>query len=366
MESLVGGGAEKVLVDILQNFDFDHYSVDLLLLTRKGIYLNSIPKEVKVNYLFENESWPYIILFKILKIIEAKWFMKKFISLFIAKEYDSIISFMEARSLRIHNYITEKTNNNVTWVHVDLKEMHWSKNEFLNIEQETLAYHKMNTIVVVSNQLKKSIKTLFGEACNIKVIWNPIDINKIKKHEAINHEKKKYLSFCSVGRLAKQKRFDRLIEIAKILKSEGRKATFNIIGMGGMYNELAKSIKDNGVEDMVYLKGFISPPYEEMSKNDVYICSSHTEGFPLVVCEAISIGLPVISTDICGPHEILLDEKNNIKYGLLVNNNLNSLYEGVKMIIDNPLLLKGLKEGSLKRREIFNINKTMNQIYSII
>lgn len=365
MESLSGGGAEKVLIDILRNFDYTNFNVHLLLLNKKGVYLKDIPNNVSVRYLFDEESFSYIITFKLLRRLNLSWLMKKYVSLFTDSYYDTIISFMEARSLRVHNYLYKRASRNVSWIHCDLKNMHWSKTEFLSFNQELEAYRKMDKVVVVSRQLVSSINSLFKESIVTDVVLNLIDSVNIQRYER-DASIGEYLSFCCVGRLAPEKRFDRIIYIANRLKSEGRKCVFNVIGQGELFDLLKKNIEDAGLEEMVLLRGFVSPPYELMAECDVFISTSDHEGYPLAVCEALCLGLPVISTDIVGSHEILYDEASDTAYGILVENNKVALYEAVKDIIDNPQHLDVLKRLAIQRREMFDVGGTMEKIYSII
>ena len=98
-----------------------------------------------------------------------------------------------------------------------------------------------------------------------------------------------------------------------------------------------------------------------MSQCDCFVCSSRTEGYSLVIAEAMCVGLPVISTRCAGPEEIL----EGGKWGVIVDNSTDGLYEGMRqMLIDNKT--EEYKELSLERAKSFDIEKTMSEVYSVL
>ena len=98
-----------------------------------------------------------------------------------------------------------------------------------------------------------------------------------------------------------------------------------------------------------------------MSKADLFVLPSLTEGYPLVLCEALCLGLPVVATNVAGSSEII----DNDKYGLLTEHDDESIYRAVKKMIDDDSLREYYHKKSLERAEIFDVDSVMNQIYSI-
>ena len=96
-----------------------------------------------------------------------------------------------------------------------------------------------------------------------------------------------------------------------------------------MKDTYQKFIDDNKLNDCVELTGFIDNPYPLLKKADLFVCSSLTEGFSTVVSEAIFLGTPVLTTDCAGMKDILGDSE----FGLIVENNENGLYEGLKQLL---------------------------------
>ena len=191
--------------------------------------------------------------------------------------------------------------------------------------------------------------------------YNPIDEDDIKKraNEKINILDSSAIKFITIGRLVEQKGYDRLIRVIKRLKEE-YDGVFQllILGDGEKKKQLEEYIKENKLTNIVKLQGFVKNPYPYLKNSDLFICSSRAEGYSLVIAESLILNVPVISTKCSGPNELL----DFGKYGMLVENDEDSLYLGLKNIIDDRNKLKELKKKSQKRSEIFNYKKTIERI----
>lgn len=95
----------------------------------------------------------------------------------------------------------------------------------------------------------------------------------------------------------------------------------------------------------VTLMGFQSNPYKYVSKMDLFVCSSYREGFSTAVTESIILNVPVITTDVSGMDEILLDGE----YGLIVPNDTDALYNGLKDLIMHPQKIELYKKRLMER-----------------
>jgi glycosyltransferase involved in cell wall biosynthesis len=95
---------------------------------------------------------------------------------------------------------------------------------------------------------------------------------------------------------------------------------------------------------------------------DIFLNTSEAEGYPLVLCEALCLGLPVVATNITGAHEIL----DNSKYGLLVQENVRDIYQGLKTMIDDELLRSDYARKSYKRSDVFSVERVLSQIDAVL
>lgn len=364
INSLEGGGAEKVLVDMLNHFDYSGFDVELLLLRKIGIYLKDVP-QIKIRYIFPNylsfvEKICYNLYSRLGTDIGYKLLTRNRVG-----NYDVIISFLEGKSLKYHTYVTYKADKNISWVHTDLLNNHYTIDSVFSQTQEQQAYALMDDIVFVSNDAKKQFEKLYpNNATQKAVILNPIDYDYISsyKREYNIDWKGRYFNIFSVGRLVEQKAYDRLIRLAKRLREDNCHFHVTIIGDGEERNKLEDLIVEYGLQNYVSLSGFFKPPYSKMAEADLFISTSFAEGYSLVLCEAFCLGLPVVSTRTTGPIELI----DNDKYGILVDHDDESIYQGVKRMIDDEQLRLHYHQMSLERAKIFNIEETMKQIYDVL
>ena len=368
INSLPGGGAEKVLYDILRKIDKQKYNIEIFLINKEGIYVDKIKKlNIKIDYLFlEREDKINFILYRKIKscILLIKKYLylsfPKLISKLKNKRYDIEIAFLEGNpTLLLGNRKT--TALKIAWVHNDLE-----KHRVLSKKNEKKAYSKMNKIICVSADSKKSVENLYPELeKKIEVIYNPIPKEEIleKSLEIENIYSKEKINIVTVGRLNVQKGYDILLKAHNELLKEGLDYNLYILGEGGERKNLEKYISENSIEKNTFLLGFKENPYPYIKQADIFISSSRYEGYPLVICEAICLEKPIIATKCTGPNEIL----EGGKYGLLAEvESVESLRENMKkLILDEELRIKYSKL-SKERSEIFDIKKTMKQIERVL
>ena len=195
-------------------------------------------------------------------------------------------------------------------------------------------------------------------------IYNPIDTEDIlqKANQPIDFDIPSSFNIVSIGRLVPQKGYDLLIPIIGRLRQEGHNVHLYVLGEGAERNHLEHIIKKENLQDLVHLIGFQKNPYAMTQKMDLFVCSSRAEGYSLVIAEAMTLGLPVVSTNCAGPNELL----DNGKYGLLVDNNETSLYQGISTVINDVTLKESLKEKSIKRSQAFNVKETLDALENLL
>jgi glycosyltransferase involved in cell wall biosynthesis len=125
---------------------------------------------------------------------------------------------------------------------------------------------------------------------------------------------------------------------------------------------LKEKAKALGVSEMCDFKGFGRPAYPYMKVADVFLNTSEAEGYPLVLCEALCLGLPVVATDITGAHEIL----DGSKYGLLVKEDVDDIYLGLRKMIDDAELRSAYAQKSVQRSEMFSVEEVLKEIDAVL
>ena len=277
------------------------------------------------------------------------------------KGFDTYIAFTEGYCTKILAHIPKQK---YAWVHIDLKALPWTINEkiYKNKQEEKNVYSNYNKVICVSNSVKRIMQEEYGLE-HVETIYNPIDsIEIITKSQEINDiDTSAGFNIISIGRLVPQKGYDLLIPIISRLVKEGINVHLYILGTGSEKERIESIIASEGIKHNIHLLGFQENPYSIMKKMDLFVCSSRSEGYSLVIAEALTLGLPVVSMNCSGPNELL----DNNKYGTLCDN-YEELYQAIRAAITGKNYYQDLKEKAAKRKDFFDITTTMKQINQLL
>lgn len=368
MNSLYGGGAEKVLQTILNNLDYSKYDVTLYSMHREEIDPEIYKGDFTYRVVFDSYQGSSKIATKIHGFFSKikGWIFnncssKLFYKLFIKGKYDVEIAFIEGESTKIIAGSDNKKSKKLAWVHIDMIENPWTSFLFKGDNDEAEHYKRFDKILCVSDSTKNAfIKKYSIDSNKVQTQYNPIDRQEILQKSMLgcNLPPKQRIRMISVGRLVAQKGFDRLLRIVSRLKNDGFDFELYILGEGEDRKALEEFIDKNDLYNTVILQGFESNPYSFMRASDLMVCSSRAEGFSTVVSEGVVIGMPVVSTDCAGVRELF----GEYPCGIITENDEDSLYEALRKVLSNPSLLEEYRAASEKRGEYFSLEKTMAQL----
>jgi glycosyltransferase involved in cell wall biosynthesis len=211
-----------------------------------------------------------------------------------------------------------------------------------------IIYSESDMLLVVSRGLSKQLKKEFDIDKKIINIYNGIKSGGVKSRVKTS----KPVRILSVGRLNQQKNYPLLINAACILKQRGVNFKLTIVGDGQEKKHLAKYIKQKNLQEDVVLVGWKNKMDQIYSNNDIFVMSSDFEGFGYVLIEAMSYGLPVVSTNSpYGPREVLADGK----YGILTPlGNSRVLARKIEELVYDKKKYKYYSEMSLQRTNDFS------------
>ena len=370
IESLSGGGAEKVLFDVVKGLDKSKYDILVKTITNNGVYYEDVKRVCKCESILNEEfnrkglfyKMLYKIKYKLIYKLPSKYIYKRLIK----DKYDIEVAFVEGFATKIIGSSNNRKSKKIAWIHIDPIERGYADKYFKNIKEHIKCYECFDKVVCVSDSVKEAVKNKYR--LNDKQLitqYNPIDRDNViaRSLEKIQFKKTTKLRIISVGRLVNQKGYDRLLKAINKLRGEVKNDfELFILGEGELRSELEDYINSNNLNEVVKILGFVENPYKYIAKSDLFICSSRAEGFSLVIAEALVLGIPVISTNCSGPNELL----NFGEYGMLVNNNENDLYKGLKEILNSNKLLEELKNKAKKRSNSFNYNETIDKIENYI
>lgn len=370
--SLPGGGAEKVLCDIISNLDSNKFDVTVMTIYDRGIYINEVKKYAKYKTCFKEltkganiyQKIKNVLITKVRHLLEnipEKYFYK----LMIKEKYDLEVAFLEDKSTKIIASSTNKKSKKYAWVHIDLEINNWCSKFYKNINEQIKCYKQFDKIVCVSEDCKNGFKRKIGIDNNVYTQYNPLnEVNIISKgnHMIDDIALSTKFKIISVGRLEEQKGYDRLLIAHKMLIEEGFDHELWILGDGSKKQEYIKYITDNKLTDSVKLLGFKDNPYKYIKHCDLFVCSSRQEGFSLVVAEAMILGKAILSTTCSGPNELL----GFGEYGMIVDNSTDGIYNGLKKFMVDKKLHEHYIEKSKNRGSEFNLMERIKEIENIL
>lgn len=367
IESLSGGGAEKVLVTLLKHIDYTKYNVTLMTVSDVGVLKNQIDFS-KINYktlISDSKNLFSDIINRIKYKLIYQYLPARIVNKLCIpqKGFDTYIAFTEGLCTKILAH-APKDKRKISWVHCDLKYLPWTieRGIYKNIEEEQKAYNKYNFVITVSNTVESVMRKEYALE-NVRTIYNPIDTDSIIeciKEKSIYNSSNEF-NIISIGRLVTAKGYDLLIPIVARLIKEGLNINLYILGEGAERENLEKLIVKKNVEKNIHLLGYVSNPYPILNNMNLFVCSSRSEGYSLALAEALVLGVPAVSTNCSGPNELL----DGYKYGELCNS-YEELESAIRKAATDTIYYNELKEKAAKRKEFFNINNTIKEIEEIL
>lgn len=359
IETLTGGGAEKVLRDLVNHMDqtkFDitvqtAFSCEASKYLAPGIrYKAMFPSDNKVNRLRYRAEAESGLAYR----------------LHIKDDYDIECAYLEMGSTKIMAASTNKKAKKLAWVHCDLQKAVSDPKAFA--EKAAPWYAKFDQVICVSKGVKKSFDELFQRRFPSTVLYNVIDDALIaNRAQNVPPERSGMQSpiVMAVGRLSPPKNYLRLLKAHEQLMQEGVEHQLWIIGEGTERSRLEEYVAEHHLQKSVFLPGFRENPYAYMNCADVLACSSSYEGFSTFVTESVILGKPIVTTDCFGMREILGDSE----YGLITENNDESFVSGLRQMLTDEKLRTHYSRQAKRRASDFSacvLTKNAERYYSAL
>ncbi|WP_158860033.1 glycosyltransferase family 4 protein [Lunatibacter salilacus] len=347
--SLQSGGMERVMSELANYFcGKREYEIHLILYGLKREIFYQVPENIHIHipdFDFDNNKRTW-------NTIKTLWFLRQKIK---AIQPDTVLSFGELwnnfvllANLGLKNpvFVSDRCQPNKS-----LGKLHDALRKWL--------YPKAAG-VICQTELARGIYSKMFSHTNLVVIGNPI--RSIEKNPLINKEN----IILSVGRLIKSKHHDELIRIFSKIEAGDWKLI--IVGDDALKEKnkekLASLIQELGLKERVELAGKRLDVEDFYNKAKIFAFTSSSEGFPNVVGEAMSAGLPVVAYDcVAGPSDLIEHQKTGY---LIKINEVNSFKDALEKLIKNESLRGTFGyEGKIKIQE-FSVTNIAKQFEKII
>jgi len=361
----LGGGTEKHIVDLANGLCEKGFAIAILVYEVEGgnsTRVKDLNSEIEIILARGNYRRPSRRPFGLRGTYEAvKVACKWKPDVFCATAWDAKpIAAVVGRLLGVKVVLIESCNPLIE-LSIDLPRRWriWPKSFALFYRKRI--YGLADVVVAVSKGSARGTRELF-QLNEVKAVQNGIDIEEIiEKSKAADDVPHEYFRgdlpvLVATGRLHTQKGYPHLLEAFKIV-NETAAARLIIVGDGKMRDELRRTAKSLGIDDKIAMVGE-TESYAYMRHGDIFVLSSLWEGLPLVLLEAASLGMPIVSTD-CnyGPNEVIENGKN----GLLVTvADPQKLASAILKLIKNKELRLSLGEEAAKRSRYFSRDRMVS------
>ena len=360
---LTCGGAEQALFDLVNLLDKTKFDISVLTLYEGGIWEQKFRNAgIKLYYDHScqiKSSNPLVKAQNFVKRCRIRHARKRnghnLVKHCFPQSFDIIVSYLV--------WNTEEAGfckgaKSLRYIHGDV-----NTNPFYHdyIQNSLHLLQKYDQFICVSQNALNSFVSL-TKLHNTQLVLNPIDRDRILR---LSREKTDLDSglprVCAVGRLTDEKGFERLIRIHKNLLQKGYPHRLLIVGDGPDRDLLRSLVSQLDVESSVTLAGYSDNPYKYMANSDFLVCSSFTEGLPVVAMEALALGVPLVSAvpsigELFGPEVC----------GIVCDGSTEELERSIEKMLADRDFLQQCREGAQARSSFFDGRNMTKKIESIL
>lgn len=380
MNTLGRAGAEMALLELLRRLTERELEIHLFVLTGQGEMLEQLPRRVKLlNKEYKNSSvhtregkkllaisslramfkrgtifklFPYLVKQGISMLCKGRVLPDKLLWRVLSdgaerfdEQYDLAVAYIEGGSTY---YVSDhvKAKKKAAFFHVDYSMAGYTR----SLDKE--CYLKFDRIFPISDEVKDAFLQVYPECqSRTEVFHNLINQERIlqmaKQKGGFTDDYDGY-RILTVGRLMAQKDFAQSIEAMKLLKNQGIKARWYILGEGEQREELERLIKKLELEQDFYLPGATDNPYAYMAQADIYVHATRFEGKSIAIQEAQILGCAILVSDCSGNREQVVNGTD----GIMCELTPQGICNGVMTLLKDPQKRKLYGREAAKRHTV--------------
>lgn len=346
---LEGGGAEKTLVNLINHMDRSRFDIHLLTLFPSGVNEKALTKGVRVSSVF---PFRFRGISHLCKLVSPRLLHR----LFIREHYDVEVAFLEGMCSRIVSACPAPDTRRICWVHTEFQHERGMRTGFRTAGEARRCYERFHSVACVSTRVMDAfLRYTRAEAPQVRVLYNVNDTGRILQladrpcpEEMLEDDAFRIIS---VAKIEPLKGMDRLVRVHARLREVGLPVHTYVLGQGPEKGRLSALLRQLNIEDSFSFLGYKENPYKYMRHADLYVCSSHVEGFSTSVTESLICGTPVCTTEVSGMKEML---GNDNRYGVVVRNDEQALFSMLRTLISDRSLMDYYRDRAEQRGRKFN------------
>lgn len=364
--SLELGGAEKSLVNLLNEIDETKYDIDLFLFYKKGFFIDAVPPHVNIlcndTKKFKSFSQPlgkfigsffkkidvlglyHRLCFTIKNRIisnpaiaeQNSWINVKHFYPKLQNEYDVAIGYLEKST---HYFVVDniKAKKKIGWIHTDLQALK------LNLHHEEKYFNKLDKVVFVSEGLQQRLAKvspfLKDKSTSIENIVSSKIINDLSMKTPIIQFDNQKFNIIFIGRLVEEKGLYLAIDALGILSKKGYDFRFYLVGKGILENNLRSYAERNNIIDKIIFLGAQSNPYSLIKQSSLFLMTSLYEGKSIALEEAKILKVPIVITNFSSANDQITDKET----GLIAEMNPLSIANCIEVLMKDPIKVAKFK-----------------------
>ena len=362
-DQLVCGGTDQALFDLVQLLDKEKFEVSVFAQKPGGPWDQKFKDagiRVIYDYSCRSATWnPVVKLGNVVKKLRtAKAYRRNgrnLLDVCIPEGFDIIVSY----SMWDHVLCGFSPRaKSVKYLHGNMQ-TNAQFRELILRDRELLP--KYDRIIGVSQLATDAFIKVTGIRSGVHTCFNPMNSAYVHRlaEEPVDLPQDLPL-ICAVGRLSSEKGFERLIVIHKRLVEAGIAHRLVIVGDGEDREYIRRIVNAVDAQDSVILAGYQLNPYPYMKQSKFVVCSSFTEGLPVIAMEALCLGVPLVSA-VPSVQEIFGDEA----CGLITDNDNQSLLEGIRKMLTDEEFYQKIKNGAQHRSQYFDGQRMVREVEQI-
>lgn len=367
-----GGGAEKILANVVNNLDEDSYEISILEFSNFNIKNEYVKENINIINPIINvrvyESKFLTIMNNIknkLIYLMVRNYPRIIRWIYIKENYDIEVAFNYGIPSFLVAY--KKNGKKICWVHSSIEDLDYKNDKKIKkkYKRQKKAFSKIDNIVAISSRTEKSINYLYPEVKDKVVkIYNGYNFQEIldKSNENILSIDKNKIVLIAIGRLVQQKNFSLLIDVAYEIKKQKLDFVLYILGEGKQKELLIEKIEKYKLDNYVKMVGYVDNPYPYIKNADLFCMTSESEGFPTVLIESMIIGCPFVSTNVAGADELSM----NGKCGIITKNDAKSISNEIINIVRDKDRLKLMSKNAKIKASEYSLRVQNNKIEQIL
>lgn len=353
--NLEGGGAERVLVGLIRRISRASFEPHLALMNKRGVYLDDVPADVRVYDLKKGSTLSFFGL------------QRRIAGMVRRIDADAVLTFINYSNIvalssrRIYGWKCPVIVSERTTLGPSLKPQ-----RFVSLKKFLVRglYPQAEAVIAVSEGVKTDLIESFAVPKDkIEVIYNPLDIDRLRALAQEDGGGPPASDIIAVGRLTGAKDYPTLLRAFRHVRMK-RDAHLVIAGEGEERGALQSLAVRLGVEGSVVWAGFVQNPYALMARSKVFVLSSAWEGFANVLPEAMACGTAVVATDCrSSPGEII---ENGVTGLLVPVGDDRALADAILSLLEDDGLRERLTTAAARRVKEFRCEKIISDYESLL